>query len=88
VKSYERTALDAVYQDNNNPVGVCLTADKIIIQTADEREIHIPLKWYNWLLKATPEQRSNFQIIGSSIYWPDIDEGLSMESVLLGKYPK
>jgi hypothetical protein len=46
---------------------------------ADGREISVPLEWYPRLQRATPEQRSNWRLIGEGdgIHWPDVDEDIS-----------
>ena len=58
----------------------------------DERNIYLvtdsghtignPLQWYQRLFNASKEQRNNYEIapFAESIHWPDIDEGLSLES--------
>lgn len=75
-----------VYADRNDPVAVSFEDDKLVITTRDGRVIHTPLHWFDWLCKATPEQRQDYEIMGSSIYWKQLDEGLSMEVILLGRY--
>lgn len=56
----------------------------------DGREIRVPLEYYPRLKKATAKQRENYQIIGNGngIYWPDIDEDLSIEAVIEGQPSK
>ncbi len=52
----------------------------------DCREITVPLWWYPSLLKATPSERENYQILpfGDAIHWPDIDEDLDVRGFLIG----
>jgi len=54
---------------------------------ADGRVISVPLAWSWRLSDATPEQRSNWKIIGSGygIHWPDVDEDISAEGMLHGR---
>jgi hypothetical protein len=42
------------------------------------------MTWFPTLLRATPEQRSNWRLIGNGIgiHWPLIDEDVSMASLL------
>jgi predicted dehydrogenase len=63
-----------------------ITEDEIIAYLVDGRTISVPLTWSWRLSEATPEQRSNFEIIGDgySIHWPDIDEDISVEGMLYG----
>jgi hypothetical protein len=53
---------------------------------ADGRKISVPLAWSWRLSDATPEQRQNYEIIGNGegVHWPDIDEDISIEGMLLG----
>ena len=52
----------------------------------DGREIKVPLEFYPRLKHATPSQRENYQLIGrgTGIHWPDVDEDLSVEGIVLG----
>jgi hypothetical protein len=52
----------------------------------DGREISVPLWWYPRLLRATPEQRNNWEILpfGDALHWPDIDEDLDVHGFLIG----
>jgi uncharacterized protein DUF2442 len=40
--------------------------------------------WYPRLLRATPQQRSNYQPSPFGIHWPEIDEDLSVAGMLRG----
>ncbi|TYT75833.1 DUF2442 domain-containing protein [Desulfobotulus mexicanus] len=53
---------------------------------SDGRRISVPLAWSWRLSDATPKQRQNYEIIGNGqgIHWPDIDEDISVEGMLLG----
>jgi hypothetical protein len=65
---------------------VSVSEDLISAQLFDGRTISVPLAWSWRLSEATPEQRIRFEIIGSGsgIHWPDIDEDISVESMLHG----
>ena len=56
------------------------------VDLMDGRTILVPLAWYPRLLRATPEQRADWQVAGGgySIHWPEIDEDLSTEGLLRG----
>lgn len=56
-----------------------------ILQIMDGRTITVPLTWYPRLLKATADQRSKWEKCGGNygIHWPEIDEDLSIEGLLL-----
>ena len=65
-------------------VEVTVMDDRIVVILADGRELAAPLAWFPRLLQATPEQRSNWRFIGRGhgIHWPDIDEDISVVSLL------
>ena len=56
-------------------------------RSADGRSISIPLAWYPRLVRGTPRERNNWRIIGNGegFHWPDLDEDLSVEGLLLGR---
>ena len=66
---------------------VKVTNDAIIVDLKDGRTISVPLAWYPRLLHGSPQERSNWQLIGTGegIHWPDLDEDLSVEGIILGK---
>ena len=59
------------------------------VDLMDGRTIVVPLYWFPRLSNATPEQRSHRSWVvaggGSGIHWPDVDEDLSVEGLLLGE---
>lgn len=65
---------------------VRVTEDALMVALIDGRSISVPLAWYPRLLHATPEQRANWQVAGAGfgIHWPDVDEDLGTEGLLLG----
>jgi hypothetical protein len=65
-------------------VDVTVMDDRLVVVLADGRELAAPLAWFPRLLEATPEQRQNWRFIGRGlgIHWPDIDEDLSVASLL------
>jgi hypothetical protein len=65
-------------------IDVSFTADALHVVLADGREVSAPLQWFPRLLKATPEQRSQWELIGDGIgiHWPLVDEDVEVESLL------
>lgn len=63
-----------------------VTEEAITAELEDGRVISVPLAWSWRLSEATPEQRSNFELIGGGlgVHWPDIDEDLSAHGMLDG----
>jgi hypothetical protein len=50
----------------------------------DGRFINVPMAFYPTLALATREERSHFEINGSSVYWPDLDADIGVEGLLAG----
>src|SRR5438552_585185 len=67
---------------------VIVTKDSLKIDLADGRTIEAPLTWYPRLLHASAKERSRWRLIGrgEGIHWPDLDEDISVENVLLGHH--
>jgi len=66
--------------------GVIITDDEIILELTDGRTISIPLVWYPRLYHGTDEERNNWRFIGDGegVHWPDLDEDISVEHLILG----
>jgi len=61
--------------------------DTLVAHLNDGRTISVPVAWFPRLLHATPEERSNCRLIGNGegIHWPDLDEDISVASLLAGR---
>ena len=68
-------------------VKVTITDDTVSVDLEDGRTIAAPIGWYPRLAHGTPAERANFQISGAGygIHWPDLDEDIGVEGLLLGK---
>jgi hypothetical protein len=68
-------------------VDVAVTSDVLHVILADGREVSAPLVWFPRLKEAGEPQRSNWRLIGGGvgIHWPDLDEDISVESLLSTK---
>jgi hypothetical protein len=68
-------------------VRVTVTDDALAVDLEDGRTIVVPIGWYPRLAYGTPTERANFEISGAGhgIHWPDLDEDISAEGLLLGK---
>ena len=66
---------------------VQVTDDALIVDLSDGRTVSIPLAWFPRLLHGKPEERNKWRLIGEGegIHWPDLDEDISVENLLLGK---
>jgi hypothetical protein len=65
---------------------VVITKDTLRVELADGRTVEAPLAWYPRLLCGTAKERSRWRLIGAGegIHWPDLDEDISVQNVLLG----
>src|SRR4051812_30858328 len=65
---------------------VRVSDDSLTVELSDGRTIIAPLVWYPRLLYGTPAERSKWEFNGggTGIHWPDLDEDISVEGMLLG----
>ena len=63
---------------------VIITDDVLGFHLADGRFISVPMAFYPTLALATAEERSQFEINGSSVYWPALDADIGVEGLLAG----
>jgi hypothetical protein len=70
-----------------NAESVTITEDALTIALSDGRTLSVPLAWFPRLLHATSEERDHWRFIGKGhgIHWEDIDEDISIKSLLAGK---
>lgn len=61
--------------------------DDLIVDLADGRTIIAPLAWFPRLAHGTAAERANWRLIagGEGIHWPDLDEDISVASLLAGR---
>jgi hypothetical protein len=66
---------------------VSVTDDSLTVDLIDGRTLSVPLAWYPRLAHGTLDERNHWQLIGDGegIHWPDLDEDLSVEGLLLGR---
>src|SRR5215467_8652756 len=66
---------------------VTVSDDALIVDLVDGRTIAAPLAWFPRLAHGVPDERKNWRLIarGEGIHWPDLDEDISIESLLAGR---
>lgn len=66
---------------------VSVREDALIAELVDGRTIAVPLAWFPRLAHGTEAERANWRLIGGGegIHWPDLDEDISVESLLAGR---
>jgi Protein of unknown function (DUF2442) len=65
-------------------IDVAVTDERLIVTLADGRKLSAPLAWFPRLSEATAEQRQKWRLIGRGhgIHWPEVDEDVSVASLL------
>ena len=60
---------------------------KSTFELVDGRSVSAPLDWFPRLKAGTLQERKNWELIGAGfgVHWPDLDEDIHVESLLLGK---
>ncbi|MCG3162758.1 MAG: hypothetical protein JMDDDDMK_04088 [Acidobacteria bacterium] len=66
---------------------VIVTDELLTVELADGRTLSVPLSWYPRLWHGRLEERQNWRLIGQGegIHWPDLDEDVSVQNLLLGR---
>jgi hypothetical protein len=61
-------------------------ADNMWVELTDGRQLGVPLVYFPRLLNATQTQRDNYIISGggTGLHWDELDEDISVKSLLLG----
>jgi hypothetical protein len=65
-------------------IEVSWSADSLSVRLTDGRVVAAPLVWFPRLADASPQQRSDWELIGGGIgvRWEAIDEDISVASLL------
>ena len=66
---------------------VKVTDVELVADLDDGRAIAVPLAWFPRLAHGTPSERANWRLIasGEGLHWPDLDEDISVLSLLGGR---
>ena len=64
-----------------------VSTDTLLVELADGRTIVVPLAWYPRLMHASAEERASWRLLGGGrgIYWPALDEDISVANLLAGQ---
>jgi hypothetical protein len=59
----------------------------LAVDLSDGRTIQVPVSWFPRLEHGSRAERANWRLIGrgEGIHWPDLDEDISVESLLAGR---
>lgn len=68
-------------------INVSVTDDTLSVDLEDGRTVSVPIGWYPRLAHGTLAERTNVRIAGAGfgLHWPDLDEDIGIEGLLLGK---
>jgi hypothetical protein len=66
---------------------LAVTEDALTLDLSDGRTVSAALAWYPRLLHGNAKERNSWRLIGDGegVHWPDVDEDLNGESVILGR---
>jgi hypothetical protein len=67
------------------PVEVACDDDNLTVRLRDGRVLRAPLWWYPRLANASAEARARVELSPMGVHWPDIDEDISIASILRGQ---
>jgi hypothetical protein len=61
--------------------------DLLTVVLLDGRTLSVPVSWYPRLANGSPKERLNWQLLGGGhgIHWSDLDEDISVDSLLAGR---
>lgn len=76
---------ELIYVPRNDAIAAKITENELIVTTRDGRTILTPLAWFPFLMNAADDQRQHFQVMGTEIFWDELDDSVSMEVILLGR---
>jgi len=64
-----------------------ISDEALAVDLADGRTITVPLAWFPRLAHGSVSERQHWRLIGGGegIHWPELDEDISVESLLAGR---
>jgi hypothetical protein len=71
--------------EDASPVDVVCDSEHLSVTLRDGRVLRAPLWWYPRLLAASPAQRAQIELMPMGVHWPQIDEDISVASILRGR---
>ena len=86
-QDFELETLEKELQKQIKATDITFSGNEFSVILADGRTLSIPLAWFPRLFHATPAERANWRWIGGGIgiHWPDLDEDISVEDLILGR---
>ncbi len=80
------TRYSAAVEPSALAVAAMATGAALVVALAVCRLIQAPISWYPRLAHGTPDERRNviIECDGEALHWPDLDEDISVESIVAG----
>lgn len=71
---------------NISAIDLAFDESMMWLSLSDGRTLGVPLAYFPRLLRATPEQRLQYEMSGNGtgLHWEALDEDISVEGLLLG----
>lgn len=68
-------------------VAIHCTEDELVVSLSDGRTLSVPLAWFPRLAHATPQQLTEYELLGDGegIHWPALDEDVSVAGLIAGR---
>lgn len=70
---------------DSRPVEAYCDEAHLHVTLADGRTLSAPLWWYPRLVEASPRERNVIELMPMGLHWPEIDEDISIASMLRGE---
>lgn len=70
--------------EQTRPVAAWCDDSFVYATLADGRQIRAPMWWYPFLNAASPADRAEIELMFDGLWWPAMDEGISIKAMLLG----
>ena len=66
---------------------ISVSDEALVVDLEDGRTLTIPLAWFPRLVHGSAPERNNWRLIGNGegIHWPELDEDISVDSLLAGR---
>jgi hypothetical protein len=76
----------AVNISANRAKGLRFENNRLVVLFRDGREVHVPLRLYPSLRRATAAERGHWTMIGpgKGFHWPELDLDLSVDGLIQG----
>lgn len=71
--------------EDSRPAEAHCDVSYLNVTLADGRALRTPLWWYPRLIEASPEARAVVELMPMGMHWPQIDEDISVASMLRGQ---